>query len=233
MTDTAYKARRGQLETYFGRTAADKWVALTSNTPVSMIRATVRAGRDDMRGTLLNWLPDDLSGARLLDAGCGTGMLAMEAAKRGANVVAIDLSEALVEVARERTPADLNGGSIEYRSGDMTETALGDFDYVVAMDSFIHYSTPNLVGILEGFAARTRKSLLYTFAPKTPMLSMMHMAGQVFPRDNRSPAIVPVSEKRISSEIRQSGALQGFDIHRTHRVSTAFYKSQAMELAAK
>lgn len=233
MTDTAYKARRGQLETYFGRTAADKWVALTSNTPVSMIRATVRAGRDDMRSTLLSWLPDNLSGTRLLDAGCGTGMLAMEAAKRGAEVVAVDLSEALVDVARERTPSDLNGGSIAYHSGDMTDPAHGEFDYVVAMDSFIHYATPNLLGLLEGFAARTRKSLLYTFAPKTPMLTMMHMTGQLFPRDNRSPAIVPVSEERLSAKIGGSGALQGFDIRHTHRISTAFYKSQAMELRAK
>lgn len=233
MTDAVYKARRSQLETYFGRTAADKWVALTSNSPVSMIRATVRAGRDDMRNTLLDWLPDDMSGARLLDAGCGTGMLSIEAARRGADVVAIDLSEALIAVARERTPADLAGGTIAYHSGDMTDPSLGDFDYVVAMDSFIHYQLPNVVTLLEGFAARTRKSLLFTFAPKTPVLAVMHAAGQVFPRDNRSPAIVPVSEKKIAGKIQQSSSLQGFQIKHTHRISTAFYKSQAMELQAK
>ena len=41
------------------------------------IRATVRAGRDQMRAQLLDWLPADLSGLRLLDAGCGTGALAV------------------------------------------------------------------------------------------------------------------------------------------------------------
>ena len=47
-----YEHRRGQIETYFDRTAADAWARLTSDAPVSGIRATVRAGRDRMRGIL-------------------------------------------------------------------------------------------------------------------------------------------------------------------------------------
>ena len=80
----SYDARRGRLETYFDRTAAKAWERLTSDAPVSGIRATVRAGRDRMRETLLSWLPVDMTGLRLLDAGCGTGALAVEAAARGA-----------------------------------------------------------------------------------------------------------------------------------------------------
>ena len=101
-TDSRYTQRRGQIETYFDRTAVDAWAKLTSTAPVSGIRATVRAGRDRMRATLLDWLPTDLSGTRLLDAGCGTGALAVEAARRGADVTAIDLSPTLVQLARER-----------------------------------------------------------------------------------------------------------------------------------
>ena len=81
---------------YFDRTAVDAWNRLTSDAPVNRIRATVRAGRNEMRATLLDWLPRDLRGARLLDAGCGTGVMAVEAARRGAHVVAIDLSPSLV-----------------------------------------------------------------------------------------------------------------------------------------
>ncbi len=92
MAAVTYQQRRGQLETYFDRTAVAAWARLTSDAPVGRIRATVRAGRDDMRATLLDWLPADLHGKRLLDAGCGTGALALEAARRGAHVVAIDLS---------------------------------------------------------------------------------------------------------------------------------------------
>ena len=66
--DTSYLQRRERIEHYFDRTAADAWARLTSSAPVSGIRATVRAGRDRMRSTLLDWLPADLRGRRLLDA---------------------------------------------------------------------------------------------------------------------------------------------------------------------
>jgi hypothetical protein len=75
MINVTYERRRGELETYFDRTASQAWARLTSDAPVSRIRATVRAGRDEMRATLLGWLPADLTGCRLLDAGCGTAAL--------------------------------------------------------------------------------------------------------------------------------------------------------------
>ena len=66
---TSYLERRSELETYFDRTAVVAWSRLTSDAPLGRIRATVRAGRDEMRRTLLSWLPGDLRGARVLDAG--------------------------------------------------------------------------------------------------------------------------------------------------------------------
>ena len=92
MEHTSYLQRREQIEHYFDRTAAKAWEVLTSNAPVGRIRRTVREGRDQMRANLMSWLPQDMRGMRLLDAGCGTGALAMEAMQRGAEVVAIDLS---------------------------------------------------------------------------------------------------------------------------------------------
>ena len=50
---STYDAYRGRLEDYFDRTARQNWVDLTSDTKVSGIRATVRAGRDRMRAMLL------------------------------------------------------------------------------------------------------------------------------------------------------------------------------------
>ena len=150
MSIATYLERRGELETYFDRTAVDAWAKLTSDAPVGRIRATVRAGRDEMRNTLLSWLPQNMSGARLLDAGCGTGALSIEAARRGARVVAIDLSPTLVSVARERLPSDLDASAIEFRSGDMLDPKLGRFDFVVAMDSLIHYRPADICRIMAG-----------------------------------------------------------------------------------
>ena len=84
--NSTWAAYRGRLQDYFDRTALDAWAQLTSDAPVSKVRATVRAGRDEMRSLLLSWLPSDLTGLRILDAGCGTGALAVEAARRGANL---------------------------------------------------------------------------------------------------------------------------------------------------
>jgi len=121
MSSPTYIARRRELETYFDRTAADAWKRLTSDAPVSRVRATVRAGRDAMRATLLSWLPEDLRGARVLDAGCGTGALAIEAARRGADVLAIDISPTLVDLARERAPKDLGAGRVTFAVGDLLD----------------------------------------------------------------------------------------------------------------
>jgi magnesium-protoporphyrin O-methyltransferase len=77
MMSGTYELRRAEIETYFDRTALRAWAVLTSAAPVSGIRAKVRAGRDETRATLLSWLPADMTGLSLLDAGCGTGALAM------------------------------------------------------------------------------------------------------------------------------------------------------------
>jgi hypothetical protein len=51
MPTLSYAARRGELLEYFDRTAVEAWKRLTSDAPVNSIRATVRAGRDDVSST--------------------------------------------------------------------------------------------------------------------------------------------------------------------------------------
>jgi magnesium-protoporphyrin O-methyltransferase len=229
MNAQTYTERRSEIEHYFDRTAADAWARLTSDAPVGRIRATVRAGRERMRATLLSWLPADLAGARVLDAGCGTGLLAVEAARRGAHVTAIDLSPTLVQIARDRLPDELRE-RIDFRAGDMLDPALGTFDHVVGMDSLIHYRTPDAVRVLAGLAQRARVSIVFTFAPRTPALAAMHAVGQWFPRSNRSPAIEPVAEADLHRRLDAEPLLHGWRRARTQRVAQGFYTSQALEL---
>ena len=229
MPTTTYVERRGQLETYFDRTAVDTWSRLTSDAPVGRIRATVRAGRDGMRSTLLDWLPQDLRGARVLDAGCGAGQLAIELARRGASVLAVDLSPTLVGLAGERTPADLPG-RIDFRVGDMLDPGYGEFDHVVAMDSLVHYHAADTVRVIAGLAARTRVSMLFTFAPRTPALAAMHAVGGLLPRGQRAPSIVPVAESTLRRLLQQNPDLEDWGAGRTARVSRGFYISQAFEV---
>jgi magnesium-protoporphyrin O-methyltransferase len=232
MTSATFHTRRGELETYFDRTAVEAWSRLTSDAPVSGIRATVRAGREQMRATLLGWLPDDLAGRRVLDAGCGTGALAVEAARRGAEVVAVDVAAKLVDLACERAPDEL-GHRLEFRTGDFTDPALGRFDHVVAMDSFVHYGLDDVVGVLGELAARTEASVVFTFAPRTPALAAMHTVGKFFPKGDRAPAIQPVPERRLFARLADAPALAEWRRARVERIRRGFYTSEAVEVARR
>jgi len=224
---SSYDTQRERLAAYFDGTARKAWIDLTSDARVSGVRATVRAGRDQIRDTLLGWLPEDMRRTRLLDAGCGTGALSVAAACRGANVTGVDVAAGLVEIARERTPGFIGHGRIDWRAGDMLDPALGEFDHIAAMDSLIHYLAEDIVAMLAQLSERCSRSMVFTFAPHTRALGALHHIGRFFPRSNRSPAIIPVAE----TELRQRlASLSGWRIGRSKRVSTGFYTSQAMEL---
>ncbi len=225
--ESPYTARREALANYFDSTARQAWIDLTSDAKVSGIRATVRAGRDAMRNELMSWLPRDLRRTRVLDAGCGTGALAIAAAYRGAEVVGVDVAGSLVEVAAERTPGFIGHGRIDWRSGDMLDPSLGTFDHIVAMDSLIHYAPDDLVDAVSELTRRTKRSVLFTFAPHTRLLDAMHRIGKAFPKSDRSPAIVPVAEEELLTPL---GQIEGWQVRRTKRISSGFYKSHAVEL---
>lgn len=232
MRTDSYLTRRQQLTTYFDQTAAGAWKALTSNDPVNRIRATVRAGRDDMRDTLLGWLPADLSGKTVLDAGCGTGAFAIAAAKRGADVVAIDMAGSLVDVARQRAETHDYRGTIEFRVGDMLADAPAESDYVVAMDSLIHYDADDVYRVVADFTARASRGVLFTNAPFTPALGLMHFAGRLIPhRENRAPAIEPVRTDRLRQRLDAGLSAAGWSPARHRRITSGFYISEATELA--
>ncbi len=223
-----YTDRREKLATYFDSTARQAWIDLTSDKKVSSIRATVRAGRDEMRALLLDWLPEDLRRTRVLDAGCGTGSLTIAAAYRGAEITGIDVAGGLVEVARERCPSFTGHGRIFWKSGDMLDADLGRFAHVVAMDALIHYELQDLVDALANLSERTDSSIIFTFAPYTRMLGAMHTVGKAFPKSDRSPAIIPIAETDLRMHLEER--LSGWRIGRTQRVSSGFYTSQALEL---
>lgn len=227
---TSYLERRSEIERYFDRTAAATWSRLTSDAPVSGVRATVRAGRDRMRSTILSFLLQDLRGCRLLDAGCGTGALAVEAARRGADVVAIDLSPTLIGLARDRLPSSLGPGKIQFMVGDMLDPALGKFDHIVAMDSLIHYRLPDMVAMVERLSAMSRNSVIFTYAPRTAALTAMHTLGKLFPRGDRSPAIEPHSAKTLHRALASAPALADWRRGRDQRIDSGFYISAAQEL---
>jgi len=223
----SYEATRARVETYFDRTATQVWARLTSDAPVSRIRQTVREGRDTMRAAMLARLPEDLRGARVLDAGCGAGQMTAELAARGAEVLACDISPALVDIARERLGYSQKS-RVRFHAGDMLDPALGHFDHVVAMDSLIYYAEADLARALDGLTARSARGVVFTVAPRTALLMAMWRAGRLFPRADRSPTMVPHSAARLAQALRRAGS--GARLTPLGRVARGFYISEAMEV---
>lgn len=98
-------------------------------------RPGLRPTPDRVRETLFNWLGQDLSGWRCLDAFAGTGALGFEAASRGAtDVVLLERDAALVAqlvASKERLHAD----TVRIERADavqwMARSALAAFDLVL------------------------------------------------------------------------------------------------------
>ena len=86
------------------------------------------------------WLGERLRGARVVDLGCGGGLLAQSMLASGASVVGIDLSYASVRAAREHL-----GGNSLFAQGDACNAPLssGCADIVLLADVLEHLPTPD------------------------------------------------------------------------------------------
>lgn len=79
-------------------------------------------------------------GARVLDAGCGTGVVAITAARRGARVTGLDLTPELLERALEN--ARVAGLEIEWHQGDVEQLPFEDRTFDFVLSQFGHMFAP-------------------------------------------------------------------------------------------
>lgn len=97
-----------------------------------------------------NMLTCDLRGARVADIGCGTGILALVAAKRGAaSVVAVDIDEASVENTKHNAVLN-NISNIVVNQGTASDV-VGEFDLVLAniMRNVLIHDMPDYARMLK------------------------------------------------------------------------------------
>ena len=80
------------------------------------------------------------SGQRVLDVGCGTGVVAITAARIGARVNGLDLTPELLERAREN--AKIAEVTIDFREGDAEQLPYGDREFDVVLSQFGHMFAP-------------------------------------------------------------------------------------------
>jgi ubiquinone/menaquinone biosynthesis C-methylase UbiE len=117
----------------------------------------------------------DLSGARVLDMGCGTGRYSVECVKRGAaRVVGIDFAPSMVEysrkIAREMGVAD----KCEFICDDvLTHEFRDDFDIVLALGFFDYIKNPK--PIFKRIARFAPRKFVGSFPKFTPVWGIQRM----------------------------------------------------------
>ena len=127
----------------------------------------------------------------------------------------------------------LGSGSIDFRVGDMLDPALGELrprrrDGLA--DPLRH--ARHGCACWRGWRRARAQSMVFTFAPRTPFLTVMHAVGQAVParrprrrRSNRS------RERRLRRRTgRRCREFADWQRGRNQRVVSSFYISQAMEL---
>jgi len=108
----------------------DLW---TEDPRLAAVYDTECAGRDDHDFYLA--LADELGAETVVDVGCGTGVFAVDLARRGHAVIGLDPAGPMLDIARERS----GGLDIEWIHGVATDVASGVADLVVMMGHVAQY----------------------------------------------------------------------------------------------
>lgn len=106
--------------------------------------------------------------ARVLDAGCGTGRVARELARRGYDVVGVDNDPSMLAAARRAAP------ELRWEQVDLATLELGEvFDVVVLAGNVVVYVAPGTEGdVLARCAAHVRPGGLLVSGWRTDRLAV-------------------------------------------------------------
>ena len=115
---------------------------------------------------------------RILDVGCGGGILSEALANDGGHVTGIDLSEASIQVARGH--ARKQGLKIDYRYASVEEVAReqsGNFDVVTCMEMLEHVPEPDKVVAACAQALKPGGHAFFSTINRTPKAFLFAIIG--------------------------------------------------------
>jgi magnesium-protoporphyrin O-methyltransferase len=176
---------------------------------------------------VLGWLKDDnnLKDLSICDAGCGVGSLSIPIAEAGATVFASDISEKMVEEAKEKAQTVLGDANNPTFGVQDLEALSGKYDTVICLDVLIHYPTEKAATMIAHLASLAESRLILSFAPKTCLLTILKKIGEFFPGPSKTTRAYQHRETDIIKILEENG----FTIERKSMTSTRFYFSRILE----
>jgi glycosyltransferase involved in cell wall biosynthesis/ubiquinone/menaquinone biosynthesis C-methylase UbiE len=143
--------------------------------------ATTPAQPDDLDRALLRRL-GPLDGCRVLELGCGTGDLALQLLERGAEVVAVDLSSVMLDIAGRRAARFVPNARLELVAAPVEATTLPDeaFDLVVGKWILHHVDVEQAAGEVARVLRPGGVGLFIENSGRNPLLRLAreHLAGR-------------------------------------------------------
>ena len=115
---------------------------------------------------------------KILDVGCGGGILSEALAKTGAQVTGIDLSQAAIEVAKQH--AQKQGLEIDYRFESVEEIVrkhAGSFDVVTCMEMLEHVPEPGKIVAACAQALKPGGHAFFSTINRTPKAFLFAIIG--------------------------------------------------------
>ena len=146
-------------------------------------------------------------GSVVADIPCGTGRLAEVALEMGYEVCGIDISPAMLEMARNRLARF--GARFTARVADIRALpATGQsFDAVLSARFLMHFSIDEQFQLIRGMARLARRRLVLTQGLDTPWHRLRREFKSRF-EYFRNPAAFPVTEDRLAAMLRETGFVE-------------------------
>lgn len=212
---------------YFATSGFSRWTAIYGDGQLPPIWNSIREGHDLALGAIREFIEGDEPGTAL-DAGCGTGTLAIALARDGYAVDAFDVSAPMVSFARYAAGTVPSVHQPTFRVGDIGAIDIAPKAYrlVCCLDVLFHYPHEEVAAMLTKLAASASHKVIGSFALRTPLNAFWMMIGKrFFHQKNRMTNLHLLSYDDIEQVLYRAG----FRMTRTRRIKRFFYDSFVFE----